>query len=366
MRKLKAVAAVLFLCVFLISVMTAAAPIEFLPASGITQVAAHRSGKNVAPENTMLAFKTCAEAAVNGDYTVDIFEFDLRMTKDNKLILLHDKTLDRTTNIAEIYTNKHNKNYYPADYTYEELSVLNAAMDFKSPDGTNPYKDLRGEDIPADIKVPLFSDVCEYLSERVHTENRNYRFIIEIKDKGETGILAANMLYDYLIEYDFLEYTIVGTFNNEVTEEFSKKEGLLRSAGIKEALGFLWNFIISKDLSENPPEYVALQIPAKLFGIKMPFVGGKKFINYAHKYGIAVQYWTINDEKTMNNLAANGADCIITDSPDLAYRVVNGEPEFSYDPSLLIFFTVLIAIIAAVATGIVFLVKAVKKRRRGR
>ena len=52
------------------------------------------------PENTMLAFESCMNSK---DFNTDIFEFDLHITKDNKLILLHDDTLDRTTNAVEYF-----------------------------------------------------------------------------------------------------------------------------------------------------------------------------------------------------------------------------------------------------------------------
>jgi len=47
----------------------------------------------------------------------------------------------------------------------------------------------------------------------------------------------------------------------------------------------------------------------------------KAFIDYAHSLGIAVQYWTINDEDDMRTLLKNGADAIMTDNPELAYAV---------------------------------------------
>ncbi len=67
---------------------------------GNSLVSAHRSGGGIAPENTMMAFKNCIESE---DFNVDVFEFDLHITKDGQLILLHDDSLDRTTDSAEKY-----------------------------------------------------------------------------------------------------------------------------------------------------------------------------------------------------------------------------------------------------------------------
>lgn len=67
-------------------------------------ISAHRAGRNIAPENTMSAFKACFEN--NNEYSVDILEFDLHITKDEKLILLHDDTLDRTSDCKEVFGEK--------------------------------------------------------------------------------------------------------------------------------------------------------------------------------------------------------------------------------------------------------------------
>ena len=67
---------------------------------GQTMVSAHRSGGGIFPENTLMAFEGCVNSK---DFKTDIFEFDLHITKDGELILLHDDTLDRTTNSAAVF-----------------------------------------------------------------------------------------------------------------------------------------------------------------------------------------------------------------------------------------------------------------------
>ena len=68
-----------------------------------TDISGHRSGGGIAPEETMMAFKNCAE---NNEFSIDVFEFDLHITKDNVLVLLHDDTLDRTSNSEEVFGEK--------------------------------------------------------------------------------------------------------------------------------------------------------------------------------------------------------------------------------------------------------------------
>ena len=52
-------------------------------------------------------------------------------------------------------------------------------------------------------------------------------------------------------------------------------------------------------------------------------LGTAKVINYAHKHNIAVQYWTINKESELEYLASIGADCIMSDYPDLLYKTIH-------------------------------------------
>ena len=66
-----------------------------------TKISAHRSGAGVYPEETMLAFEACVN-----NFKVDYYEFDLHITKDDVLILLHDSTLDRTSNCEEVFGEK--------------------------------------------------------------------------------------------------------------------------------------------------------------------------------------------------------------------------------------------------------------------
>ena len=74
---------------------------------------------------------------------------------------------------------------------------------------------------------------------------------------------------------------------------------------------------------EVSPSYIALQIPygSSAFD-NIINLGTKELLNYAHKNNIAVQYWTINSEEEAMTLVQNGADCIITDYPQIVIETV--------------------------------------------
>ena len=277
---------------------------------GSTLVSAHRSGGGIFPENTMMAFEGCINS---NTFKTDIFEFDLHITKDGELIILHDDTLDRTTDSEEVFGVTDAR---PENYTLEELKTLNFGEGFTDDSGNSPFKGLRGDDVPETLRAATLREALEYLE-----SNGGFKYIIEIKNKADLGYEAAQKLYEVLSEMDLLESAIIGTFNNEVTQYMDKNyPDMLRSASIKEVLGFYFDSLFGTEREDGYYKFTALQIPANQFVIKL---GTSKLTDYAHKNNIAVQYWTINDPEDMRLLKSINADCVMSDDPDIAYAVLN-------------------------------------------
>lgn len=277
-------------------------------------ISAHRAGRNIAPENTMAAFKACFEN--NNEYSVDILEFDLHITKDKKLILLHDDTLDRTSDCVETFGEK---DVRPENKTVGELKQYNMGYHFAI-DGVYVYRGDR-----ADLtycRIVTLNEVLDYLRSQEAAWKKQFRYIIEIKNGGALGNEAADILCRTLESYGLTERTVIGTFHGSVSDYIDENyPQLIRSAGIAEVLGFYFSCMFGVDLDKKDIKYRVLQIPYRNFGINL---GKKTIVDYAHKYGIAVQYWTINKEKDIRHLSEIGADAIITDDPRLAYFVING------------------------------------------
>lgn len=290
----------------------------------VAMVSAHRAGSIVAPENTLNAFKLGIEEATTGGYTVDIWEFDLHITKDGELILLHDHTLDRTSNSRQVFGVKDAR---PEDYTLAQLRELNMGYNFEL-DGEYPFRDLAAADITAqDLRVCTLEEVLDYMSSdeaaaAAPAEFGKFRYIIEIKNSGKLGEKAADILYDTLVEYGILEDVVFGTFNQNVTDYVDENyPDMLRSSSICEVLDFWFAYLTGADLSKRGVGYCALQIP---YSKTISFLGTKGLIEYAHKYNIAVQFWTINESDDVEYLQSVGADCIMSDSPDMCYDVLKG------------------------------------------
>ena len=293
-------------------------------AEGTAMVSAHRAGSILAPENTLNAFKLGIAEAENGEYTVDIWEFDLHITKDNKLILLHDHTLDRTSNSAEVFGVKDAR---PEDYTLAELMKLNMGYNFES-NGEYPFRSLTEEEISAQgLRVCTLDEVLDYMegeeaSVAVPAEYGKFRYIIEIKNSGKLGKKAADILYATLKERGLLEDVVFGTFNQNVTDYVDEQyPDMLRSSSICEVLDFWFAYLTGADLSKRGVGYCALQIP---YSKSISFLGNEGLIEYAHKYNIAVQFWTINESDDVEHLQSVGADCIMSDDPDMCYDTLKG------------------------------------------
>jgi glycerophosphoryl diester phosphodiesterase len=277
---------------------------------GTTMLSGHRAGGGIAPENTMMALENCVEST---DYSLDIFEFDLHLTADGELVLLHDDMLDRTSDAVAYFGQE---NVDVGTKTYAELLNLNMGAQFVADDGTMPYADLTGDEVPDDLRIIRLQDALAYLE-----ANGSYGYIIEIKNSGELGYEAADKLHAILAEYDCLDRAVVGTFHNEVTAYMDANyPDMLRSAGVIECAKFYFSALLNLNRDPDSFGFQALQIPTTDYVINL---GTARVVNYAHRYNIAVQYWTINDPDEMARLQSIGADAIMTDVPDVGATVLN-------------------------------------------
>lgn len=279
-----------------------------------TDISGHRSGGGIAPEETMMAFRNCAE---NDSFSIDVFEFDLHITSDNVLVLLHDDTLDRTSDSEKVFGEK---DVRPENKTYEELRQLNMGAKFENEQGETPYADLSGDSVPDDLKILRLEDVLDYL-----TSAGDYKYIIEIKNSDELGKKGVDILYEILTERNLIDRVIFGTFHGEVSEYVDENyPDMTRSTGINEALEFWWAALTDSDTYEPPCSVLQLPycFPYRNLGIN---TGTAAMINYAHKHNMAIQFWTVNDKEDMEYLISVGADCIMTDYPDILYNVKNNK-----------------------------------------
>lgn len=279
-------------------------------------ISAHRSGAGLAPQNTLMAFENIIE---NQDSVgVDTLEFDVQITKDGELVLMHDLTYDNTTNAVEAFGKKNN---YVSSITLEEAQALNMGENFKG-NGDYPYRGLRGEDIPYNLHVATCDQIIDYVE--ANCDDKEYKYVIEIKSIGTNGKRATDKLYSIITQRNLQSRVIWSTFAPDVSS-YMKTEypEISRTADAIEAVQFYFYFRMGWDLQDVSPSYIALQIPYGESAFNNIInLGTTEMLNYAHKNNIAVQYWTINNEEDIKHLTKNGADCIMTDYPQIAHEAI--------------------------------------------
>lgn len=279
-------------------------------------IAAHRGGRGLNPENTQMAFDYSIAM-----YDIDVLELDLVMTKDEKLVSIHDSTLNRTSDVEEI-TGINNKDHYVSDFTLAELLNFNMGYKFANADGEYPYIDLVSFDAPerkqilkdAKLSIITINEIFERYKEL------DLMYILEIKDVGNVGEKAADQLYNLLKEYNLIEKVTIGSFHNDISKYLKNKyPEILRGGSVGDVTGFVVTQMLRVNIF-NTNNFASLQIPTYQSGIKLD---KETYIKRAHRRGMSVQYWTINDKEEMRHLLELGADVIMTDYPNVLFELLD-------------------------------------------
>ena len=296
-------------------------------------IAAHRGGADTNPENTMLAFKE----AVN-TFNVDILESDLYLTKDGYLVYNHDSYIDETCDVnygkslrevKDMIDEDSSKAHYIKDYTLEELRQFNFGYYFEK-DGKMPYHDLvtfdqeNKEEVLKEYGLQIVE--MSELFEAFYEKNKDLKFIVEIKNKGEEGKGAVDKLVKALNEKypDYKNQIVVGTFHPEI-EDYLKENysDIHRGASTKGAAKFVLTQKLGVNLFDNS-NFTCLQIPMEYEIKDIEIELDKKgLIRRAHRRNIAVQYWTINEDDEIRELIELGCDAIMSDDLELCKKVID-------------------------------------------
>ncbi len=243
-------------------------------------VIAHRGGAGIFPENTLHAFQESWKLGV------DVLEMDIRETADGKIVAMHDRTANRTTNgegnISEM--------------TLESVKKLNAGYEFTIDGGqTFPFREQK-------ITVPTLEEVFDALPDA--------KFNIEIKNESPT---VVNSLCNLIRERKLTEKVIVASISQTNLDNFRREcAEVATSASFTEVLQFYVYY--KSGLTDNyTPQMSSLQTLEKLFGMQ---VVSKESVEIAHQLNLQIHVWTVNQPEQMQRLSEIGVDGIMTDYPD--------------------------------------------------
>ena len=250
--------------------------------AGAPLLIAHRGGSALAPENTLTAF---AQALTW--WRADLLETDVQSTRDGEVVVIHDATLERTTNGTGRV----------GDHTLAEIRGLDAGFRF-TPDGGRSYP-YRG----AGINIPTLSEVLESFP--------HARMNVEIKDaRAQERVWAA------VHEMGAMQRVLVAAGIRANRARFERYPGpVSASAEELRALYILHRLHLA---ALYRPRVDALQMPERHGGRQ---ILSPRFVREAHALNLAVHVWTVDETGDMLRLLDWGVDGVVTDRPDRLARV---------------------------------------------
>ncbi|UWD47835.1 glycerophosphodiester phosphodiesterase [Clostridioides difficile] len=236
---------------------------------------AHRGFSGKYPENTILAFKKCLDMDIYG------IELDVHKTKDGKIVVIHDETVDRTFN----------GHGFVKDLTLRKLKTLNSSFE--------------GYQNNKECKIPTLEEVLILISPT------NLILNIELKtDKVNYTNIEKDVL-KLILKYNMKNRVLISSFNSNSLKNFHKldpsiKIALLCYLPINNVVEFA-KFLGSSYL--HPPLILVNESLVKL----------------CHKNLLGVNVYTVNDEEDMLHCRALNADGIFTNYPDIALKLLQSK-----------------------------------------
>lgn len=227
-------------------------------------ITAHRGASGVAPENTIAALN---QAIKDG---ADFAEIDIQTTKDGKIILLHDDTLDRTTNGTGPV----------GRYNWGYLKKLDAGVWFDNK--------FSGE------KIPLLNEVIDVVKGKMQLN-------IEVKTDSFSFNKVQDLI-DTIYKKDFIDQCIITSFQRPLIDYISQIDAQIQTGIIFSSLPDSLEEIYNSS-------YDILSCHFTLIN--------KKLVQQTHSYSKQVHVWTVNEENEMLKMIEYGVDSIITNYPGL-------------------------------------------------
>ena len=266
--------------------------IDFDPALQLIQrgavAIAHRGGAKLRPENTTAAF---THALALG---VDALECDVRLSRDGEPVVIHDETLNRTTDATGLVS----------ALTADALATVDAGYHFGPGDGF-PYRQ-RG------VGVPRLADVLRLTSD--------VPVIVEIKGDD---LATIGPVLDVIRDARASGRVIIGGFSHAVLVEVRRRApSLITSASQTEVISALrWSYLWR---APRRPAFRLIQAPLQLRGRR---VLNRSLVRVLSRAGLPVQAWVVDEIDDMQRVLDWGVTGLISDRPDRAVAMVRARSQ---------------------------------------
>ena len=246
-------------------------------------VVAHRGISAKAPENTLASFELAA-----GIPGIDMIELDVRLTKDEEVVVLHDRTLQRTTT----------GNGPVRHYSLEEIRRLDAGSWFHP--------------MFAEERIPTLAEVFQRIGNRLWVD-------VEIKSdrlhREPSGLIEERVL-DVVQKCGMDDYVMFSSFNHKILSTIKK----MKSSAVTGVL-----FDMLHDFGRAPSK-LAERVGAQVFKCATRELN-HKMLDDAHHHDIAVYVYTLNSVKGVQRMLSYGVDGILSDTADDIVSVVKRNTE---------------------------------------
>ncbi|MCM3215443.1 glycerophosphodiester phosphodiesterase [Niallia taxi] len=236
----------------------------------MTLIFAHRGYSARFPENTMRAFIEAEGTLANG------IELDVQLTKDGEIVVIHDETVDRTTNGTG----------YVVDYNYSDLRKLQASYKFTE----------------SNVQIPSLKEVFEWMQSNnllCNIEFKNNNVPYEGLEEKTIALIREFGLSDRIIFSSFNHYSMVHSYRIAPDIETA----VLMSDRIYQP----WIYAGAIKAKGIHPNYKRITL---------------SMVKQAEANGIHVRPYTVNDPKKMKEFIQAGISAIITDEPVEARNIL--------------------------------------------
>lgn len=244
---------------------------------------AHRGASGYAPENTMPAFELAREM------DSDSIELDIHLTKDQIPVVIHDDTVNRTTNSKG----------YVRNMTLEQIKQLDAGSWF------NKAYPMFAREIYAGTTIPTLDEVFE-------TFGKEISYVLEIKE-STPKINIEVLLNEYIKKYDLEKVVVIHSFSAASLRKFHSINPDIPLYQL------VWNDYTSVRLTEA---YLA-DVKSYAVGISPNFQGtSASYVAQIKRAGLKVMPYTINYQLNMDKAYSWGVDGVYTNFPDRFHEVI--------------------------------------------
>ena len=238
----------------------------------MTKNFAHRGFSGKYPENTMLAFRKAVEEGVDG------IELDVQLTKDGEVVIIHDETIDRTTDGKGLVVS----------YTYDELRKFDASFKFRGQCGFNPIPTLR-----------------EYFE---LVKDKNLITNIELKTGLNEYFGIEEKVWKLIEEYRLEDRVLISSFNHY---------SVLRMKSIAPNLKY---GLLTETWIINAGKYTE-DVGVECYHPHF-FSMTAENVKELKEHNIEINVYTVNEEKDIRDMIEKGIDIVIGNYPDLTKKIL--------------------------------------------